>query len=136
MADSPLLSGADRILEDGLSGLSKRQQLIASNIANMDTPGYRALDVPFETALQREMGQGSELPMLRTVAAHMGGTSDQSSLLSTVVSGDAMQADGTGVDVDYEMARLSETTIKYDAVSQLLANKIALLRSAVSDGTK
>lgn len=136
MADSPLLSGADRILEDGLSGLSKRQQLIASNIANMDTPGYRALDVPFETALQREMGQGSELPMLRTVAAHMGGASDQSSLLSTVVSGDAMQADGTGVDVDYEMARLSETTIKYDAVSQLLANKIALLRSAVSDGTK
>lgn len=136
MADSPLLSGASRILEEGLSGLSRRQQLIASNIANMDTPGYRALDVPFEAALQQQMGQSSELPMLRTVAAHIGGANDPSASLSTVVSGEPLQANGTGVDVDYEMARLSETTIKYDALSQLLASKIAILRSAVSDGTK
>jgi flagellar basal-body rod protein FlgB len=137
MTDSLLLDGAGQVLRDGLSGLAKRQQLIAGNISNMDTPGYRSSDIAFEAALQQQLGQGQGLPMFRTASMHIDGTADRAARLGTVAEkGNPFQSDGTGVDVDYEMARLSETTIRYDTLTQLLAGKIALLRSAVTEGRR
>lgn len=151
MADGILLNGAGAVLRDGLSGLAKRQQLIAGNIANMETPGYRARDVKFEAVLQRELSGEKPLPMLRTASMHVDGTGDQMFTTSpaqidgstgeeprfaTVERGGPFQADGTGVDVDYEMARLSETTIQYNAVAQLMASRISILRSAVTEGRR
>lgn len=136
MADSLLLSGNPSVLRDSLTGLSKRQQLIAGNIANMETAGYRAKDVQFETALQQEMGKGPSLRMLTTAAMHMDGTGGPEAKFASVERGNPFEADGTGVDVDYEMARLAETTIRFDAVTQMMASKISILRSAITEGRR
>ena len=132
---SPLLDGTSLLLRQGLSGLTRRQELIANNLANMDTPGYRAADVPFEQVLDRQIRQSGDIPMLMTADLHMNGGTSQLARMETTM-GAAMREDGNGVDVDYEMSRLAETTIQFNAVTQLFAARMALLRSAVTDGRR
>ena len=132
---SPLLDGTSLLLRQGLSGLTKRQELIANNLSNMDTPGYRAADVPFEQVLDKQIRQTGDIPMMMTADLHMNAGASQLARMETT-RGAAMKEDGNGVDVDYEMSRLAETTIQYNTVTQLFAARMALLRSAVSDGRR
>lgn len=118
----------------GLDGLSLRQQVIAHNIANADTPGYQAQAVTFEETLQRQIKhRGHRLALAATHPAHLRG---QAPILAPqVVSRPAttMRPDGNNVDIDLEMSQLAETTIRYQALTQLAAGKLALLKAAVTE---
>lgn len=130
---------ADRrmqILENSLTGLTQRQRLIANNLANVDTPGYRSFDTPFEQVLERNVVRGRDLPLRVTSAGHMNGSGAAMTSLTAEQCPSVFRADGNGVDVDAQMEKLSETAIQFNTVTQLLSARMAILRSAATEGRR
>lgn len=133
-----ILSGDQRmqVLQTSLSGLTQRQRLIANNLANVDTPGYRSFDVPFEQVLSRTISNGRDLQLKLTSAGHMRASGGAKDTLAAVQSPAVFRTDGNGVDVDIEMEKLSETVIQFNAVTQLLSTRMAILQSAATEGRR
>jgi flagellar basal-body rod protein FlgB len=105
-------------LERSLSGSSLRQQAIAQNIANVNTPGYRRQDVDFQTALSQAWDDGKS--KVEGVAPAI--EADPSSV---------MRADGSSVDIDVEAAQQAKNGLQYEAVSSVMKTRIAILKSAI-----
>lgn len=134
---SPLSTKTMRGLEVALSGLSQRQQRVADNIANTDTPGFQARDVSFEGALKRAFTGGDKFEMQTTSVEHLSGASNDSSMIQQITLGaTALRNDGNNVDMDQQMATLAETSIRFSAVSHLVASKYASLKSAINEGRR
>ncbi|MFN8533038.1 MAG: flagellar basal body rod protein FlgB [Dehalococcoidia bacterium] len=127
-----------RGLTAALGGLAQRQQAIAANIANVDTPNYQATDVDFEGALRLAMGTPETL--VATDPAHLtidGQNAGARQLVSrTSAPPSARRNDGNTVDLDREMARLAETSLRFNAVASLVSAKYASLRTAINEGRR
>jgi flagellar basal-body rod protein FlgB len=135
-------------LRTALTGLQQRQQAIANNIANVDTPNYKAKAVAFEEALKAELaGAPKGPPKLQrlgldaTDARHiavkpvMRGTFDARPVTFDTADG-SLRNDGNTVDVDREMSKLAETTILYNAMGQMTAGKLGTIRTAINEGRR
>jgi flagellar basal-body rod protein FlgB len=98
---------------------SLRHDVIAANVANINTPGYRQRQVVFEDELAKALQQPGGAPL--KVAAK-------------VVESERTpdRADGNNVDIDVEMADLNKNTLLYRTLAQLLTTHIASMRSAIS----
>jgi flagellar basal-body rod protein FlgB len=106
----------DRIagqLERYLDLLSTRQKLVASNIANADTPGYRTRDIDFQGEFQRAAGL---LPQ------------------AMEVTGLPVKNDGNSVNLDREARLLAENAMRFQVASSLLRSQIQMVRSAIEGG--
>jgi flagellar basal-body rod protein FlgB len=105
--------------------LQARQRAISQNVANVDTPGYQAIDVNFPAAMAQALAE----------QAAPGGTGIASPASMPLV-GDpgVMRVDGNGVDVDKQMVEIAQTNAWYAATSQDLQLQLQLLKTAVSDG--
>jgi len=119
-------SGADSYLQAAMSGLAARQRTIANNIANADTPNFKASEVRFEDALKSAIsrGQGNS-------------AADQSSLnrsisRSSLLDATATRADGNNVDIDREMELLGEANLNYSALTQVMTSRISTLRNVIN----
>lgn len=97
-----------------LSHLVRRQEVIASNIANADTPGYRSLDVSvphtFAEMLEGSIGQVHE------------------------TAGLADRNDGNNVSVDREARLLAENTLRFNLTTQMLRGELKSIRAAIEEG--
>ena len=102
-----------------LDAASLRHRVIAQNVANVNTPGYHRLDVAFETALDQELGKGEANVAKLTPSV-------------VEVSGGTMRDDGNNVDIDAEMGRLNKNTLLFNVYTQILASKMAAMRSAIA----
>jgi flagellar basal-body rod protein FlgB len=100
-------------LERYMDLLSVRQKLVAANIANADTPGYRTRDIDFQAEFQSALA-GSP----RTVD----------------VEGLAVRNDGNNVSLDRESRLLAENALRFNAASNLLRGQIQQVRSAIKEG--
>ena len=107
-----------------------RQEMITSNLANIETPGYKAKDVKFEQALRAALPDPNQLPMRRTNARHMPVYDMNGKIRPQVVT------TGGDVDIDKQMAKLSENNLMYDAMVQLLGRKYRLIRETIEQGGK
>lgn len=95
-----------------------RQKVIAQNVANVNTPGYRRLAVEFEDEMAKALGTPGGAP---------------GAVSGTVVVADAAErVDGNTVDLDREMGDLTKNGLLYQAAAQIAASRMASLRSAVS----
>jgi flagellar basal-body rod protein FlgB len=123
-ATSMRFSGTDSYIRAALSGLSARQRTIANNVANVDTPNFKASEVRFEDALRGALARrGVQAP-------------DQTALNSAVsqptfLDGTTTRADGNNVDVDREMELLGETQLTYSALTQVMSTRLGILRNVV-----
>lgn len=115
MATTPIL----QLLQSYLKVTSDRQQLIASNIANIDTPGYHSREINFQAAMQQAMNDGSEV---------------QLQSVSTEVQGLPERPDGNDVNIDRESLLLSQTQLQYQMGVQLIKSEFHRLLSAIKDG--
>jgi flagellar basal-body rod protein FlgB len=113
-------------------GLSDRQSAISDNIANIDTPGYRRKDVPFETELRRALAQGSQ-SLTTTDPRHLtsGGSFGSSNGIQSAQMLSSSRRDGNDVDIDQEMVDLAETQMRYQAAANALNSKIETLRNVL-----
>ena len=125
-------------LQRALDGLALRQQVISRNIANVDTPGYKASTVSFEQQLQRVLhNDGGDLTPTRTRPGHLAAPAPESvSPRVTQRTNLTMRRDGNNVDIEREMTDLVETTLRYSATASILNRKMALLRFIVSEGQR
>jgi flagellar basal-body rod protein FlgB len=113
-----------------------RQQLSNSNVANANTPGYKALRLDFEQALARATDVDGNLTMGATDGRHynVGGGGFDS--LQPEVYEDpngVVSENGNTVDVEAEMARIAENKIMYDTTVQLINKKLGLMKYAINN---
>lgn len=112
-----------------LDGLSLRQETISRNIANIDTPGYQAQTVDFQSTLARLVDNNILLPLEITDKAHLTTKGNELNFSTSLRPGGSYRADQNNVDVDVEMADMSEAGIQYQAISQALSKKLMLLKT-------
>ena len=119
---------------------SQRHQLLASNIANADTPQYKARDFDFGQALAQAVGPGRGTPAPRvTDARHLaGGTAIADSELRRAGSPDAMyrtpeqaSIDGNTVDLNQERAQFADNAMRYEATLRFINGNVRNLLSAM-----
>jgi flagellar basal-body rod protein FlgB len=112
---------------------SERQRLIASNIANADTPGYVARDMDFAKALrQATSAMGGAAPVATTHAAHLqpsGGATGDTELAYAVPS--QTNLDRNTVDLDRERASFADNSVKYEAALRFINMDIRNLSDAI-----
>jgi flagellar basal-body rod protein FlgB len=115
-----------------LGGLSRRSKAISDNIANIDTPGYRAKEVPFETELRQALGNGG-VRLATTSPGHLAvAPSGRSGLgLQDIQSLTSQRMDGNNVDIDAQMTSLTETQMRYQAAASALSTRLATLKEVI-----
>ena len=98
--------------------LSTRQKLVASNIANAGTPGYKTKDIDFAGEFASSLGESSPgwMPVVKEV------------------DGLKTKNDGNNVSIDREARLLSENAIRFNIATQLMKGQIKALKSAIDDG--
>lgn len=114
-----------------------RQQLLASNIANADTPNYKAVDIDFAKVLRQAQGVGmGGVAVSRTHAGHLGAASAPPAANVKPMYRTAGQPsiDGNTVDTNIEQAQFSENALNYMATLQILNGKIQSTLLALRGG--
>lgn len=114
---------------------SAKQQAIANNMSNVNTPGYKRKDVPFTSLMQDAEDSFDTLSMRKSNPRHMdAGETDP--LTPTIVtdSSGSMRLDGNNVDIDVEAGRLAETQIFYQGAAQLLQSHYSAIKYVISGG--
>lgn len=119
---------------------ARRHELIISNLANADTPGYKAFDLVMDEALAAQTQGGAPLSMAQTHTGHLAGrTATSESLQRYIVRSDDsvnMRGDGNTVNMEREMASLAENQLMYKASAQIVAKKFQSLKSVISGGNR
>jgi flagellar basal-body rod protein FlgB len=121
--------------EAALSLRGQRQQILASNIANADTPNYKARDIDFSKALQGAMARGTGAPALVTSAAnHLGGAGGSGGMTSAALMYRTAQQgaiDGNTVEMDSERNQFADNAIRYEAGMTLISGQIKSMLAAI-----
>ena len=113
--------------QTALSLRAGRQELLASNIANADTPNYKAKDIDFASALQGVLsGSTEKLPLTVASPRHLSGTTGQSLMGAPVMYRNVLQpsADGNTVDMDVERAQFADNALRYEASVNFISGKV------------
>ena len=100
-------------MEQYLDLLSTRQKLVASNIANLDTPGYRSRDIDFQFEFESQLAAGTPSVYEPT--------------------GLIVKNDGNNVDLDREARLLAENAMRFNLVSNLMKNEIHMVKTAIEE---
>jgi flagellar basal-body rod protein FlgB len=100
-------------LERYMDLLTARQKLVASNIANVDTPGYHTQDIDFQAEFASALGAEPHVQS---------------------VEGLPVRNDGNNVSIDRESRLLAENALRFQAASSILHSEIQMVRSAIKEG--
>jgi flagellar basal-body rod protein FlgB len=145
LALSPLggaLKMADKILDSTIGGLEAalnfrlmNQNVIASNIANADTPGYKAQKVEFEDALRDALNVSGRLQMETSSPDHFS-KAEPGHIDPEIYDNPNgnVHLDGNTVDRNAEQVAMAENQIQYDSAAELLRRKLGMIKYAISEG--
>jgi flagellar basal-body rod protein FlgB len=97
-----------------------RQQTVASNIANIDTPGYHTKDINFQSAMQQAMNEGTNNVRLDPATVDVDGLPER--------------PDGNNVNIDRESLLLGQTQLQYQMGVQLIKSEFHRLLTAIKEG--
>ena len=133
----PIVGG----LEAAIDARNRNQTVITSNLANADTPGYRAKELDFERSLaaviEAKTGPGAA-ELAQTTSGHLGvdGVNDNrvGRVIETAYDANAVGLDGNTVNRDSEGTKMAENQILYRASTRAIARNFALVRYAISEG--
>lgn len=124
-------------VQSALNLRARRQEILASNLANSDTPNYKARDLDFASALRGAMGaaggMGGPLSITRTQSGHLDGTGMGSSAAASVKYRSAVQPslDGNTVDMDVERAHFTENALHYQFLLDRASGTFSKMRQAL-----
>lgn len=126
------------LLEKSLDFRARRNALLAGNVANLETPGYQAKDLVFETTLANAMAARTPGPLQVTNSKHMDGrmaTPLQLAQPELIRSGNPVGSlDGNTVELEKEMGKLAENQVHYQALIQMMSHKLLALKTAIREG--
>jgi flagellar basal-body rod protein FlgB len=124
------------MLEKLLDFQSQRHNIISTNIAHADTPGYKGHDLRFSDELKKAAGTRGSIPLRRTNERHLPlGVSRLKEVKGRLVpcSDAANRLDGNTVDLDKEMAKLAENSLYYNSAARILSRKMRSIRTAITE---
>jgi len=129
----------DTLFDRTVTGLSRtmdltyqRNKAISSNIANAETPQYRARDVSFGSELEQAFKEG-EKDASRTDSRHLDAAGNRNTSKIVQDLSGATKPDGNNVDLDLQMGRLAQNSGDYASAARLIRRQIGLLRTAIRD---
>lgn len=142
MADFEV-SKASSFIQSALNARALRQDMISSNIANVDTPGYRPRDISFENVLKKESNRvfnnekEKKLDIAQTNSMHLSSMDEEINKKSTLFFRDGHLArnDGNSVDIDVETSEMAKNSTMYQALISAYKKDQAIF-SAVIDASK
>jgi flagellar basal-body rod protein FlgB len=115
-------------LEGLLTFTAKRQQAMAANVANLDTPGYRAKDYTFQEAM-------SSIGLTATSGTHISPVEDTSNTRMYEVDSQ-VKPNGNSVNLDRELTEITKNGLQYVTLVQFLNHRLRTLRTAITEGGK
>jgi len=121
------------VLSQAMNLRTQRHQVLASNIANADTPHYKARDFSFESAMSNVMAgkPAGGVSLARTSSGHQGGGGSGGP--SLMYRGNVQAAaDGNTVDMDVERSNIAENALQYQILTQLISDQFKGMRSALA----
>jgi len=137
------VSRSHGLIKDALDYRSMRQDMIASNIANADTPFYRPRDVRFQEALVAKKAEilkqdSPSLSLAQTDGAHIASQDERSSLKATTYFRDGHMArnDGNSVDIDVETTEMSKNSIMFNALVAANKKESMIFKSVIEASQK
>jgi flagellar basal-body rod protein FlgB len=120
------MSDGIQTLERIIQQASTRNRVLASNIANVDTPNYRAKDVTFSQVL------GNEVAMITTNTKHLQGASGSGGGSGEIISPDQKPwADKNNVEMDQEVAKMTQNAMLFETGITLIKKKIQMFKNAL-----
>jgi flagellar basal-body rod protein FlgB len=116
---------------------SERTRVLASNIANADTPNYKARDFDFKSALEQATGMASAtnaVGMARTQQGHIGAANGVATTHPALLYRTPTQTalDANSVDMDAERAAFADNTVRYEASLRFINTQIRTLMTAIT----
>ena len=137
------ISRSHDLIKDALDYRSMRQDMIASNIANADTPFYKPRDIRFEEALAAKkadiLNEGSDkLALAQTDSKHIPLHNEKVSYKPTTFFRDGHMArnDGNSVDIDVETTEMSKNSIMFNALIQANKKENMIFKSVIEASQK
>jgi flagellar basal-body rod protein FlgB len=123
-------------IQTALDLRARRQEILASNIANADTPNYKARDLDFPSALQNAMGVvGGSLQLTRTSARHLDAVGTSAGLSAGLIKYRAVlqpSLDGNTVDSDVEKGQFADNAMHYQFLLDRASSVFKTMALAVS----
>ncbi len=136
MAGITLEDRTTKALVTALNGLTARQRAISNNLANVDTPGFKASDVSFARQLDKALEANQGLKMVTTHPQHLSEPSSPENMQLISRSDTSHRLDGNNVDIDKEMSYLAETVIHFQAAARVVSRRLSLLRTVINEGRR
>ncbi len=110
----------------------RRNQVVTANIANAETPKYRAAELQFGQELEKAFSTKGDQMLVKTDSKHLELSNESAAKISIDYSG-ITKADGNNVDIDHQMASLAQNSSDYASAAQLMRHKISLAKTAIRD---
>jgi flagellar basal-body rod protein FlgB len=132
-----IFDGTISRLQKSLNVRSVQHQVLSSNVANADTPNYKAFEVAVDEELRKLDTGKARIQLARTQSRHLPvgrAEVDRVTLRNSPAPALSLRADGNTVDLDRTMGDLSENTIKYKTSAQLIGMKFKSLLNAIQGG--
>ena len=107
-------------LEKALTGSAQRQQTIANNIANVNTPGFKRSDVDFMSTLHAALASGASPQQI-----------EQLKFSTQTDTASAMRSDGNNVDIDQEMADMTQNSTEYQMLAAIMHARLQMIQGAI-----
>ena len=139
MDSQGIFSDTISTLEKVLDARSLKHNLIVSNIANADTPNYKAFDLVIEEEIGKTLGIKKATSLTTTHPGHLPGTKPHDANLKSRVTATpplSIRGDGNSVDIDKAMADMAENNLMYNALAQILSKKFTGLKNVIQGGTR
>ena len=127
------------LLERSLNIRSLQHQVLSSNIANMDTPNYKAVELAVAEEINGIQDSTPNIQLVQTQPGHLPlkhGPVDHVKLKVAKPPEFSLRGDGNTVDLDRTMGKLAENTLLYKTAAQLISQKFSGLKSAIRGGNK
>lgn len=133
------LDAALRFQQEALNLRAQRQEVLAANIANADTPGYQARDIDFASEMKKVLArgrvEGGGLSLATTSARHISAQTHSSPSLDLLYRvPDQPALDGNTVDMDRERTQFADNTLSYQTNLTVLGGQIKSMMSVLQQG--
>ncbi len=139
MPTDGIFSRTFSVLERSLDLRSVNHRVLAANIANLDTPNYKAVELAVSEEMNRENETNRHMSLTRTHVKHLPVQShsrNRITLKAAKAPEFSLKGDGNTVDIDRTMGQLAKNTLLYNASTQLISRKFKGLKNVISGGSK
>jgi len=127
------------LLERSLNIRSLQHRVLSSNIANMDTPNYKAVELAVAEEINGSQDSAPSIQLVQTQPGHLPlkhDLTDHLKLKAAKPPEFSLRGDGNTVDLDRTMGKLAENTLLYKTAAQLISQKFSGLKNAIRGGNK